>query len=172
MKILFGLGNPDKEYLETRHNAGFLFVDEMCKGGDYKSEAKFEAMIFKTEKVWFVKPTTYMNNAGRSLRKIVDFYKLSIEDVVVVHDDLDLKMGEFKIQKGVGPKVHNGLISVDSSLGTSNYWRVRIGVDGRDSRGEMSGADYVLQRMKSSEKEIVMESIRKAISELMIALSL
>jgi peptidyl-tRNA hydrolase, PTH1 family len=172
MKLIVGLGNIGKEYLDTRHNAGFSFVEKMS-GNEFRFDSKFEADVCKNGNMIFVKPTTFMNESGRSVRKICDFYKIGVEDLVLIHDDLDIELGEYKIQMGVGPKVHNGVSSVEESMGSKNFLRVRLGVDGRGgNRFDASGADYVLSRFSKIEQEVFDDEVEEAVDELMVALSL
>lgn len=173
MKIIVGLGNPGDEYKVTRHNAGFMFVDFMAEKQRFSLDKKFEAEVFKSGEFLFVKPQTFMNDSGRAVRKIMDFYKMSTDDLILVHDDLDLKLGEYKIQAGVGPKVHNGVTSVEQCVGGKGFMRVRLGVDGReDSSYEGSGADYILGRFANRELETVQDMIEEAADELLVALGL
>src|SRR3989338_1152307 len=160
MKLVVGLGNPGKEYVNTRHNVGFEFVDRLSEGARFSLESKFEALVYREKDLLFVKPQTFMNESGRAVRKILDFYKLGTGDLVLIHDDLDLKFGEYKIQRGVGPKVHNGVTSVETSLPDKNFLRVRIGVDNREKLLYAgSGADYVLSKFGKEELEEVDEVI-------------
>lgn len=173
MKLIVGLGNIGREYSNTRHNAGFMAIDKLLAGQVARLDGKFEAEVFKSGEMLLVKPTTFMNESGRAVRKILDFYKLSINDVVVIHDDLDIKLGEYKIQKGVGPKIHNGVTSVEECLGSKDFLRVRVGINNRelDPFGG-SGSDYVLTRFKENEIEEVNDVLEEAMDELMVALSL
>ena len=100
MKLIVGLGNPSVEYKKTRHNAGFMFVDKLVEKEQFFLDKKKEAEILILKNYILVKPQTFMNDSGRAVRKIMDFYKLGVADVIVVHDDLDIAFGEFKIQKG------------------------------------------------------------------------
>lgn len=170
MKIIVGLGNPGKEYERTRHNAGFAFVERMNRQEVFRNESKFEAEISKVGNVLFVKPTTFMNDSGRSVRKIMDFYKLTISDLILVHDDLDLKLGEYKIQLGVGPKVHNGVASVEQHMGNKNFLRLRLGIDSREGARSMSGADYVLAKFSDEEQQEMNDIFDEAADELLAAL--
>ena len=131
-------------------------------------ESKFEALILKAKDYLLVKPQMFMNRSGEVVAKIANFYKVMIDDLTVIHDDLDIRLGEYKIQKGVGPKVHNGLISVEEQLGTANFWRVRIGVDNRIQNSEfrIQGEDYVLADFLPEEKTIIDGVIEKAVKEL------
>jgi PTH1 family peptidyl-tRNA hydrolase len=173
MKIIVGLGNPGAEYKNTRHNAGFMFLEKMSDGENFSLDKKFEADVCKAKEFIFVKPQTFMNDSGRAVRKVMDFYKLNTSDLVLVHDDLDLKLGEYKIQMGIGPKVHNGVTSVEQCMPDKNFLRVRLGVDGReDSFFEGSGADYILGKFAKTEMETLEDMIEEAVDELPVALGL
>lgn len=110
----------------------------------------------------------YMNNSGKVTRSVLDFYNKDIDltDVFVVHDDLDIEIGQYKIQKGKGPKVHNGLRDITSHIGGDGYWHIRIGVDNRNGDRSVSGSNYVLSNFSSEEREILSEVFTKASSEL------
>ena len=173
MYLIVGLGNPGEDYEKTRHNAGFLFVNKIAGKEKFTVDRKMEAEVLKKGELILAKPFTFMNDTGRAVRKIVDFYKLSIEDVVIVHDDLDLAFGEYKVQKDKGPKVHNGLKSVEQYLGRTDFLRVRIGIDNRQpgiSYG--TGADYVLSKMSKEELKELDGSMDEAYRELTETLSL
>lgn len=172
MKLIVGLGNKGDEYKETRHNAGFMAIDRLFErlgnGKKISTDKKFESEMVKLKDVILVKPQTFMNNSGRAVRKIMDYYKLELGDLVVIHDDLDIRMGEYKIQKGIGPKIHNGLSSVEQTLGNKDFLRIRIGVDNRQSNLFYgSGADYVLAKLSLGEKELMETTIEKALNELL-----
>ena len=165
MKLIVGLGNPGDEHKENRHNVGFMVVDRLAEEAEW--ESKFEALILKSRDCLLVKPQTFMNNSGTAVKKIMNFYKLNIDDLVVVHDDLDIRLAEYKIQEGVGPKVHNGLTSVEERLGTKDFWRVRVGVDNRPvGEARTPGDEYVLADFTSEEKEIIEGVIEKVVKEL------
>ncbi len=173
MKLVAGLGNPGKEHVNTRHNVGFEFVDRFSGRVKFSLESKFESLVYREKDLLFAKPQTFMNESGRAVRKIMDFYKLGVDDVILVHDDLDLKFGEYKIQKGVGPKVHNGVSSVEVSLPDKNFLRLRIGVDNREKTFYTgTGSDYVLERFRKEELEELGEALEEAADELLIALGL
>jgi len=173
MYLIVGLGNPGEDYEKTRHNAGFLFVNKLAGKEKFSVDRKMEAEVLKKGELVLAKPFTFMNDTGRSVRKIVDFYKLGIESVVIAHDDLDLAFGEYKVQKDKGPKVHNGLKSVEQYLGRTDFLRVRIGIDNRQpdiSYG--TGADYVLSKMSKEELKELDASMDEAIKELAETLGL
>jgi PTH1 family peptidyl-tRNA hydrolase len=173
MYLIVGLGNPKKEYEKTRHNAGFLFVEKLAGKEEFSLDKKQEAEELKLGNFLLAKPQTFMNDSGRAVRKIMDFYKLGIENVVVVHDDLDIAFGEYKIQKEKGPKVHNGLKSVEQYLGRTDFWRVRIGIDNRQPGiGYGTGADYVLSAFSNEETKELDKVFEEAVKELMETLGL
>ena len=158
MKLIVGLGNPGKEYEKTRHNVGFSFLDYYLekKDGNVNWSNKFDGLIYETRidnnKVIFLKPQTFMNLSGNSVRKVIDFYHIAIEDVFVISDDLDLNIGNFKLRMSGSSGGHNGLKDIESKIGSSNYKRMKIGiskVDGIDTK------DYVLGNFSSSENKIL-----------------
>ena len=166
MKLLVGLGNPGEAHVGNRHNVGFMVVDRLA-GEGAEWEPKFEALILKAKDYLLVKPQMFMNRSGEVVTKIANFYKVTIDDLVVIHDDLDIRLGEYKIQKGVGPKVHNGLTSVEERLGTANFWRLRVGVDNRlPGQARVPGDEYVLSDFTAEEKEISDGVMGEAVKEL------
>ena len=166
MKLVVGLGNPGEAHANNRHNVGFVMVDRLA-GEGAEWEPKFEALILKAKDYLLVKPQMFMNRSGEVVAKIANFYKVTIDDLVVIHDDLDIRLGEYKIQKGVGPKVHNGLTSVEERLGTANFWRLRVGVDNRPAgQARVPGDEYVLSDFTAEEKEISDGVMGEAVKEL------
>jgi len=137
MKLIVGLGNPGEKYKNTRHNVGFLVLDQIANSKNqndklkFKIEDKFKAEIAEKEidgeKVIFALPQTYMNKSGEAVQKIANFYKIKSEDVIVVCDDLNLNLGQIRIRKGGSDGGHNGLKSVIVNIG-ENFWRVRVGI--------------------------------------------
>jgi PTH1 family peptidyl-tRNA hydrolase len=151
MKLIVGLGNPGSEYAKTRHNAGFMFVDyvydhnEVIKSWkfDKYSNSELAVVIFQNEETILVKPQTFMNKSGHSVVKLAITYKIQPTDCFIAHDDLDFKLGDFKISLGKGPKLHNGITSIEELWKTKNFWRIRIGVDNRNE--PIPGDTYVLR---------------------------
>jgi PTH1 family peptidyl-tRNA hydrolase len=146
--LVAGLGNPGREYARNRHNAGWLVVDELARrhGGAWR--AKFNGQLAEIRidghKVALLKPETYMNESGRSVRAAMDYYKLQPDAVLVVHDEGDFDLGRLQARLGGGLAGHNGLRSIAQQLGTNDFLRLRIGV-GRPGRGDGRAlADYVL----------------------------
>lgn len=171
MKLVIGLGNIGSKYNATRHNVGFEVVERLGKKlteEKFQQSDKFDALILRVGEVLLVEPTTLMNRSGQAVAKLVNFYKVDLGDVYVVHDDLDIELGEFKIQRGKGPKVHNGVASVERSLGETQFWRVRIGVDSRTAqqRSQLSGVDYVLGKFSREEEKNKLEVIEAVVEEL------
>lgn len=148
MTLIAGLGNIGKEYENTRHNVGFMLIDLILKDGGYSdvSSAKFQGELYKNGSLLLLKPSTYMNSSGKSLKAVNDFYKPN--HIIVIHDDLDIAFGAMRFKNGGSSGGHNGIKSIDSLIGT-NYDRVRIGI-GRSYR---SVIDYVLGKFDNSELE-------------------
>ncbi len=146
--LVAGLGNPGREYADTRHNAGFLVVDELARrhGGTFRSKFSGDLSELRIDghRVALLKPQTYMNESGRSVQPAVKFFKVEPESLLVVHDEVDLELGRLQARLGGGLAGHNGLRSVAKSLGTPDFTRLRIGV-GRPERGDPRPvADWVL----------------------------
>jgi len=154
MKLIIGLGNPGEEYKNNRHNAGYIFVDEA------KDSNK------KNSNLVFLKTNSFMNSSGDMVVKEVKTRKTKPEDLYIVHDDLDIPIGSYKIQFGIGPKVHNGINDIEEKLGNGEFWRIRVGVDNRNPEDRTKGEDYVLQDFSPEEKEIVDLTIKKTLKEL------
>ncbi|WP_086291086.1 aminoacyl-tRNA hydrolase [Campylobacter devanensis] len=146
MTLIAGLGNIGKEYENTRHNVGFMLIDLILKDGGYSdvSSAKFQGELYKNGSLLLLKPSTYMNSSGKSLKAVNDFYKPN--HIIVIHDDLDIAFGAMRFKNGGSSGGHNGIKSIDSLIG-NNYDRVRIGI----GRGDRSVIDYVLGKFDNSE---------------------
>lgn len=164
MIVIAGLGNPGKEYEKTRHNMGYMVLDEISKKtGIEISRKKHNALIGKgnisSEQVMLVKPLTYMNDSGRSLGEILRYYGLSAEDMIVVYDDMDLEPGTIRIRKKGSSGSHNGMRSIISHIGEENFPRVRVGI-GRPSFADWK--DYVLQRVPEEDCGLIEDGVEKA----------
>ena len=148
MTLIAGLGNIGKEYKNTRHNVGFMLIDLILKDGGYSdvSSAKFQGELYKNGSLLLLKPSTYMNSSGKSLKAVNDFYKPN--HIIVIHDDLDIAFGAMRFKNGGSSGGHNGIKSIDSLIG-NNYDRVRIGI----GRSDKSVIDYVLGKFDNSELE-------------------
>jgi PTH1 family peptidyl-tRNA hydrolase len=168
MKLIVGLGNPGKKYLSTRHNVGFMVVDRFAKkigALDWQKTKKFESEIIKMENLILAKPQTFMNSSGEAANKIVRHYKINEEEVWVIHDDLDILLGDYKIQKGKGPREHKGIDSIEKKLGFGDFWRVRIGIENRNQE-KISGEKYVLQKFNEEELDILNDKIDEIVEKL------
>jgi PTH1 family peptidyl-tRNA hydrolase len=165
MKIIVGLGNPGRTYERTRHNAGFMALDELAgKLRVDSTQEKHNAVIGKaridSEELLLVKPQTFMNDSGRAVAAVLrDAYK-SVSDLIVLHDDLDLPLGSVRVKLGGGHGGHNGLRSIIEFLGSSDFIRVRIGIS-RPALN-MDAADYVLSPFLAEERQVASEAIAKA----------
>lgn len=163
MKLIVGLGNPGEKYSRNRHNVGFMVVEELARLISnspilqFSNNTKFRAEIIQTKECILAKPQTFMNDSGVSVAAICQFYKIKLTDLYIVHDDLDITIGNYKIQHGKGPQVHNGLRSVEEKLGSDQFWNVRVGVENREVRGNkgIPGVVYSLQDFTGEEKVIV-----------------
>jgi PTH1 family peptidyl-tRNA hydrolase len=176
MKLIVGLGNPGTKFERTRHNVGFMVVDELALRMEItswslskKAKAVNAWTNVREEKVELLKPQTYMNESGLSVSYAINKHKeLKIDDLYVVYDDLDITLGENKLQKGKGPREHKGLLSIYDRLGTKDFWHVRVGVDNRSSDLRISGDEYVLQRFTDSEMKIV-NNVLKEVSIMLLS---
>lgn len=166
MKLIVGLGNPGTEYAETRHNAGFLAIDHFLRSKQaINCTTKFKGYICELHfsaakhpegpiKVFFMKPLSFMNSSGTVVAEVCHFYKLNAEtDLLIVHDEVDLKFGELKLSFDSRPAGHNGVSDVVEKLGHQKFSRLRIGIDGRSSRSQVATEKYVLSRFKKEELE-------------------
>ena len=169
MKLIVGLGNPGKEYNNTRHNIGYEFVDyylnkkSIQEKWTKKFNGKLLQLIINDEKVLFLKPETYMNLSGNCVRKIIDYYNINLDDVLVISDDLDLNLGNYKLKKSGSSGGHNGLKDIELKLGSQEYKRLKIGIS---KSQDLSTKDYVLGHFSSEEKSY----IEKTFNELCIVL--
>jgi len=164
MKIIVGLGNPGKEYKNTRHNIGFMALEELTSRYPVeKQDSKFDAIIghirIKANRVLLVKPLTYMNLSGNSVQAIVHWHKLNLEDLMVVYDDMDLPLGTLRIRAEGGSGGHKGMKSIIDRLASSEFARTRIGI-GRPA--DRDAVDWVLGRFAGEEKEQAENSIKCA----------
>lgn len=165
MKCIVGLGNPGTKYEDTRHNIGFTVVDELIKRHDItfnksKFKCAYDIHTIGQEKVLIVKPQTYMNLSGEGLRPLLDFYKVNVEDVLVVFDDLDLPVGKLRLREKGGHGGHNGIRSLIEYLGTKEFKRLRIGIGRPEGRTPV--VKHVLQPFAKSEVEDVVHTVTQA----------
>ena len=167
IRLIVGLGNPGPEYEQTRHNAGFWVVDNLA-GSALAREARFTALAAKTRvagnEVWLLEPQTYMNRSGQAVGALARFYKIAPDEILVVHDELDLQPGTAKIKKGGSSGGHNGLKDITAALGTQDYWRLRIGIGHpRTMNLQQQVVDFVLHRPRKEEQALINEAIEKSL---------
>ena len=159
MKVILALGNPGEKYTYTRHNAGFLVVDQLAAGqsAQFSNKPKFFSDIAELnvsgEKILLVKPTTYYNEIGIAARAILDFYKLTLDDLLIIHDDTDLDFGKIRVRKGGRDAGSNGLKSLHAHIG-ADFWHIRIGTDNL-LRRQVSTDRFVMMNFNSDELTIL-----------------
>jgi PTH1 family peptidyl-tRNA hydrolase len=166
MWLVVGLGNPGQKYLLTRHNIGFMVIDHFLRSvgtPPIKSQKKAETALlkFEGESVLMVKPQTYMNLSGQSVQALMAYYKVPVDRILVIQDDVDQEFGAIKFQKDRGAGGHRGIDNISQLLGRKDYARLKIGVD-RPPHPAMETADYVLQNFSPSEMEILPDIIERA----------
>ncbi|OIR04708.1 peptidyl-tRNA hydrolase [mine drainage metagenome] len=166
IKLIVGLGNPGREYEATRHNAGFWWVDELARNNDanFKNDSKFHGLVARAalhgHEVHLLKPQTFMNVSGRAVVALALFYKLLPDQILVVHDELDLPPGSAKLKLGGGHGGHNGLKDIIAHLGTKDFWRLRIGIGHPGERSEV--VSYVLNAPRKEEQGLIEEAMQHA----------
>ena len=166
MYLIVGLGNPENEYANTRHNMGFNTINEIAKKNNItivKSKFKglYETGIIEGKKVVLLKPQTYMNLSGESIREIVDFYNIKPEEILVIYDDMDIEKGEIKIRKKGGSGSHNGMKSVIQELNCTECGRIRVGIGKPQYKDDM--INYVIGPVPKEEQEILQQGVNKAV---------
>ena len=177
IKLLVGLGNPGEKYANTRHNAGFWWVDQLVAGTSSRLalEAKFHGVAGKLNcaslnpnsldlgaEIWLLKPTTFMNASGKSVAAVANYYKILPEQIMVIHDELDLAPGNVKLKKGGGHGGHNGLKDIAAALGTKEFWRLRLGIGHPGDRNEV--INYVLKAALKDEQTLINSCIDDSIN--------
>ena len=184
MTFIIGLGNPGAKYQQTKHNAGFIALDylaEKLQMPKFRLQKIYQAQVSQSEKLFLVKPQTYMNKSGDAIlylkkkhpqefKQLSNLVTSSLSNFFVVHDDLDLELGNFKIQFGKGPKVHNGLNSIYAALGTDQFWHVRVGIDSRGGDRSIPSDKYVLMPFSVAEQEIFDQVSKQVADELILKL--
>jgi peptidyl-tRNA hydrolase, PTH1 family len=162
IRLIAGLGNPGPEHERDRHNAGFWFVDELARmhRGQWRRESRFHGeaakVSFGGSEAWLLKPQTYMNRSGQSVSALARFYRITLDELLVVHDELDLPPGTIRLKKGGGSGGHNGLKDIGAAMGGPGFWRLRIGIGHpRDLYPGREVVDFVLQRPARTEQEAI-----------------
>ena len=162
IKLIVGLGNPGRQYERTRHNVGFLFLDDLANelGCTWMNESKFQGVFaqgkISNTPIMLLKPATFMNLSGQAVGKLVRYYKLQPEEILVVHDELDFDAGTVKLKKDGGHAGHNGLRDIIAHLNSKDFYRLRIGI-GRPASGKVV-ADFVLSNPSKSEFELLLDA--------------
>jgi len=173
MFLICGLGNPGENYKNTRHNVGFHLVDNIILNFnlDKIKEDRLKELysgVINNQKLFVLKPLTFMNLSGKAVSEIVNFYKIKLDHVFIIHDDLDLELSKVKIKQGGGNGGHNGLESIDQFIG-KNYIRIRIGIDHPGNKDLVSS--YVLNKFLKSEEEIINKKIDKMVNNIELIFS-
>ena len=170
LKLIVGLGNIGTDYADTRHNAGFWFVDELAyrHKAVFRAEKKFFCDIAKVminrREIRLIKPTTFMNLSGQAVAAVAHFYRVNPDEILVVHDELDLTCGSLKLKQGGGNNGHNGLKDIQAKLGTPNFWRLRLGIDRVADKNQV--VSYVLKKPTAEQQVKIDESIVRALDEI------
>ena len=169
IRLIAGLGNPGREYADTRHNAGFWFLEEVARkaGASLRLESRFHASVARVnlsgQEVWLIAPQTYMNISGQAVAALASYYKITPEEMLVVHDELDLLPGTARLKRGGGPGGHNGLKDIIARLGP-DFWRLRIGIGHPGDKNAV--ADFVLHRPSQPEETLMRDALDQSLSAL------
>lgn len=170
IKLIVGLGNPGIKYEQTRHNVGFMFIDELCRkyGFDLKDNTKFFGQAEKVElhnhTLWLLKPDTFMNLSGKSVAALANFYKIENDEILVIYDELDLPAGSAKLKKGGGHGGHNGLRDIIAMTGNNDFYRLRLGIDHPGHKSKV--VSWVLNRASPDDEISIQRAIDKSIDVL------
>ncbi len=170
VSLIVGLGNPGSEYEKTRHNAGFWFLDELARQQNlsFKLEKKFHGEVarykYAGEDVWLLKPTTFMNLSGQSVQALAHFYKINLDEILVVHDELDLSVDTARLKKGGGHGGHNGLRDITSKMGGNNFLRLRIGIGHPGDKNQVT--NHVLKKASTDDQISIERNIERALNVL------
>jgi len=168
LKVIVGLGNPGSKYTETRHNAGFWFIEELAReySASFRQEKKFHGEVAKIslagKDIWLLKPETFMNRSGLAVQSLMSFYRITADQLLVAHDEIDLPPGAAKLKTGGGHGGHNGLRDIISQLGTKDFHRLRIGVGHPGSKDQV--VDYVLHNASRDDRILIDRDIDDAVS--------
>ena len=165
MYLIAGLGNPENEYAHTRHNMGFDTINNIAKNNNIninktKFKALYEIGIIQGKKVILLKPQTYMNSSGISIKEVADFYNIKPEEIIIIYDDIDIEKGKIKLRKKGGPGSHNGMKSVIQELQSTDFIRVRVGIEQPEFKNDM--INYVIGNVPDEEQKVLQEGTQKA----------
>lgn len=164
MKLIVGLGNPGKEYEKTRHNVGFMVMD--CLADDFhvsiktkKFKGEYVKLKYQGEDIILLKPMTYMNNSGEAVSQVMNFFKIDVDDLLVIYDDMDMPTGKLRLRQSGSAGGHNGVKSIIAHVGTQNFKRIRVGID---KHPQIPVVDYVLGRFTKEQQPLIEDGIQKA----------
>jgi len=179
IRLLVGLGNPGPEYVDTRHNAGFWFIDELARElkATLQAERSYFGQVARVNRplagvegpIWLLKPMTFMNLSGKSVGALARFFKIEPHEILVVHDELDLMPGQVKMKLGGSHAGHNGLKDIHAQLGSADYWRLRLGIGHPGVKAEV--VDYVLRKPPKEQREAIDKSIEQSLTALPLLLA-
>jgi peptidyl-tRNA hydrolase, PTH1 family len=175
IRLLVGLGNPGPEYEATRHNAGFWWIDEVARhvGAHLVPERPYFGLVARVNRpggpVWLLEPMTFMNLSGKSVSALARFFKIAPEEILVVHDELDLLPGQMKLKLGGSHAGHNGLKDIHAQLGSADYWRLRLGIGHPGVKAEV--VNYVLRKPSPEHREAIEKSIDQSLTALDLLLA-
>ncbi len=165
LRLIVGLGNPGADYAETRHNAGFWLCERLARelGASLGRESRFHGFAgqARAEQLWILLPQTFMNRSGQAVRALTQFYRIQPDEMLVVHDELDLPPGQIRLKFGGGLGGHNGLKDITAHLNTQDYWRLRIGIGHPGDRNEV--ANYVLKPPRKEERADIDAALDRAL---------
>ncbi|MCV2354646.1 aminoacyl-tRNA hydrolase [Paucibacter sp. B2R-40] len=178
IRLFVGLGNPGSEYEHTRHNAGFWWVDELARklGASMQVERNYYGLCARVNNapgapgpIWLLQPMTFMNLSGKSVAPLARFFKIAPEEILAIHDELDLEPGQMKFKQGGGNGGHNGLKDMQAQLGSANFWRLRLGIGHPGHKDEVAG--YVLRKPPLAERQMLEDCIDKSMQSVELMLS-
>ena len=154
-RLIVGLGNPGVEYEDHRHNLGFWFVDRLARELKLSlaSQGKFFGRVARSDECWLLQPSTFMNRSGQAVAALARFYKIAADEVLVIHDELDLPPGSIRLKQGGGNGGHNGLKDIQAQLATPDFWRLRLGIGHPGERAEV--INYVLKAPRREEQDLI-----------------
>ena len=170
IKLFVGLGNPGPEYASTRHNAGFWWIEQIARrlNATLAQERADKGLMARAsvagQSVWLLEPQTFMNLSGKSVASVARFFKITPEEVLVVHDELDLAPGEVKLKKGGGHAGHNGLRDIHAQLGSADYWRLRVGIGHPGNKNEV--ANWVLKKPSPDDRIAIAQALDRSLKAL------
>ncbi|MCB1751424.1 MAG: aminoacyl-tRNA hydrolase [Gammaproteobacteria bacterium] len=168
IRLIVGLGNPGAEYAGTRHNAGFWFVDTLARryNAEFRPESKFHGHICRIQvgrgECWLLKPATFMNRSGRSVVTVLNYYRIPLEQMLVIHDELELDSGIIRLKQGGGHAGHNGLRDIMSAIGGRDFWRLRVGISRPTGTSGQQLVNYVLGRPSREQTRTIEDAIAEA----------